>query len=259
VITRRVDNPESAFVARLKYGVYDRVVAISKGIYSVLESEGVPARKMHMIHSAVDSALFDRCGDHDWFRREFALEPYHRPVGMIAQFIERKGHLVLVKAAEKIVAKCPEVRFILFGKGPLAPAVSDAVLAAGLEKAFIFAGFRDDLHRILPCLQMVVHPASMEGLGVSLLQAAAAGRPIVATPAGGIPEIVKTGENGYLVPIGAPGQLAEAVIKLLADDRLADKFGAAGKNRAKQLFSTRKMVYEYTLLYQTMMKEMGRG
>jgi glycosyltransferase involved in cell wall biosynthesis len=178
---------------------------------------------------------------------------------MIAQFIERKGHMVLVKAAEKIVGKYPEVRFILFGKGPLTTVVSDAVHAAGLEKAFIFAGFRDDLHRILPCLHMVVHPASMEGLGVSLLQAAAAGRPIVATPAGGIPEIVKNGENGFLVEIGDPEQLAGAVARLLADDRLADKFGAAGKNRAKRLFSIRKMVYEYTLLYQTMMKLTRKG
>jgi glycosyltransferase involved in cell wall biosynthesis len=257
VITRRVDNPEAPVVVRIKYGLYDRVVSISNGIYSVLAKEGVPARKMNMIHSAVDFSLYEGCGDQDWFCREFEIEPTHRPVGMIAQFIERKGHRVLVKAAPTIVSRYPEVRFILFGKGPLAPDIKDAVHTAGLKKNFIFAGFREDLHRILPCLDMVVHPASMEGLGVSLLQAAAAGRPIVASPAGGIPEIVKNGENGYLTPIGNPVQLADAVIRLMSDDQLAEKFGASGRNRVKRLFSIRKMVYEYTSLYQMILKQNG--
>lgn len=255
VITRRVDNPEAAVVACLKYGVYDRVVAISKGVYRVLAKEGVPARKMDMIHSAVDDALFDGCEDRNWFYREFGLESFHRPIGMIAQFIDRKGHMVLVDAARKIVSGCPDARFVLFGKGPLVPAVRNAVRSAGLKQAFIFAGFREDLCRILPCLQMVVHPAQMEGLGVSLLQAAAAGLPIVATPAGGIPEIVKHGENGFLVPIGDHEQLAEAVIELMTDDRLAEEFGSAGRHRVRSLFSITEMADKYTTLYQTMMKK----
>jgi glycosyltransferase involved in cell wall biosynthesis len=206
----------------------------------------------------VDYALYNKDGDRDWFYREFALAPSHRPVGMIAQFIERKGHRVLVDAAREIAARYPEVRFILFGKGPLVPDVRAAIQAAGLDENFIFAGFRKDLHRILPCLHMVVHPARMEGLGVSLLQAAAAGLPIVATPAGGIPEIVKNGENGILAPIDAPEQLAEAVIQLMADESLAKKFGSAGKSRAKQLFSIPKMVNEYSMLYQDMMEDKGK-
>jgi glycosyltransferase involved in cell wall biosynthesis len=81
---------------------------------------------------------------------------------------------------------------VFFGKGPLAGLLQERVDAEGLADHVRLAGFRDDLTEVLPCLDLLVHPATMEGLGVSLLQASAAGVPIVASRAGGIPEAVRT-------------------------------------------------------------------
>ena len=109
-------------------------------------------------------------------------------LAMIAQFIPRKGHRVLIEALPAIVARHPNVRVLLFGRGAEQAAIRRAVAARPeLASRVAFAGFRDDLHRVLPCIDVVVHPASMEGLGVALLQAAACGVPIVAGRAGGIP------------------------------------------------------------------------
>ncbi|MFZ0612841.1 MAG: glycosyltransferase [Desulfobacterales bacterium] len=242
VVTRRVDNPEFALIARVKYGWYARIIAISEGIRRVLVSEGVPALKIVCVPSGVDHARFSRPCDQHWFRREFGLLPAQRTIAMIAQFIPRKGHRFLIGAARQILAECPAVRFLFFGRGPLEGDIRRRCAQAGIAEKVVFGGFRDDLERILPCLDLVVHPAEMEGLGVSLLQAAAAGVPIVAAPVGGIPEIVRDHVNGYLVAASDTGALTDRAMKILADSELAKRLGAAGRMMVCSRFSTGAMV-----------------
>jgi glycosyltransferase involved in cell wall biosynthesis len=104
------------------------------------------------------------------------------------------------------------------------------------------AGFRDDLSQILPCLDLLAHPATMEGLGVSLLQASAAGVPIVASRAGGISEAVRDGVNGLLVPPGDAAALGAALSRLLADADLRRRLGAAGRILIRDEFSADVMI-----------------
>lgn len=242
LVTRRVDNHEPALVARVKYGLYARIVAISEGIRHVLIAEGVPASKIVCVPSGVDHVRFNRPCDRRWFRREFGLLPAQRTIAMIAQFIPRKGHRFLIDAARQILARCPGVRFLFFGQGPLENDLRRRCAQAGIAEKVVFAGFRDDLERILPCLDLVVHPAQMEGLGVSLLQAAAAGVPIVAAPVGGIPEIVHDRVTGYLVAAGDTGALTDRAVKILTDSGLAKRLGAAGRRMVCARFSTGAMV-----------------
>ncbi len=110
-------------------------------------------------------------------------------------------------------------------------------------------GFRDDLPRILPALDLLVHPASMEGLGVALLQAAACGIPIVAGRAGGIPEIVHDGENGWLVEPDDSSALAERINTLLDHPEQAAAFGAAGRRLVEQAFSIPAMAAGNLAIY----------
>jgi len=178
VLTRRVDNPEPRFLAGIKYKMYDRVMTISEGIKEVMLSEGVPPGKVSCVRSAVDTSEYVCQGDTGWFMDQFDLKEGEVPVGMVAQFIERKGHRHLIHAAPGILSEHPEVRFLFFGRGPLEDEIKKLAADEGVNHAVKFCGFRDDLHRILPCLFALVHPASMEGLGVSLLQAAASCVPI---------------------------------------------------------------------------------
>jgi glycosyltransferase involved in cell wall biosynthesis len=253
LITRRVDNPENPLAARLKYRLYGRIITISEAIRQVLLSEGVPAEKISCVPSAVDHRRYAKPCDRDWFLREFGLQPTDRTIGMIAQFIPRKGHRFLIEAAPEIIARCPEARFILFGKGPLQEDVRKMCDRNRIGDKMIFAGFRTDLERILPCLDLVAHPARMEGLGVSLLQAAAAGVPIVASRVGGIPEIVQDGVNGYLIDVGDRRAIMRRMIELLADPEKARRFGLAGRMIARSRFSIDAMVKGNLAVYREML------
>lgn len=253
VLSRRVDNPEHPSLARMKYRLYDRVVTISNAIRDVLASEGVPPEKITCVHSAVDAEAYGAACDREWFAKEFELSPEARVVGMAAQFIERKGHRHLIQAAPDILKTFPETKFLLFGKGPLEDEMKALCRNTGVSGSVLFPGFRDDLQRIYPCLDLLVHPADMEGLGVSLLQAAASGVPIVAARAGGLPEVVRHGMNGLLAPPRDPGALAEAVKTLLADPARARSMGEAGRAIVEREFSIDTMVEGNLRVYQELL------
>ena len=242
ILTRRVDNPESTLQVRIKYRLCDKVICISEGIKAVLTKEGVPADKIVCVPSAVDTDKYNKTCDSHWFGQEFGLPQDCRVIGMIAQFIGRKGHGYLLQAIPNILSEYPDVNFMLFGKGPLEGDIRAAAKSAGIISSMHFAGFRDDLERILPCLYAIVHPAEMEGLGVSLLQAAACGIPLVGTNVGGIPEIVRNKINGYLIPPKSPQAITDAVIRLLQDPGKARLMGQAGREYVEAKFSVTAMV-----------------
>jgi glycosyltransferase involved in cell wall biosynthesis len=249
VHSRRVDNPPRWHDRAIKFPLFRRIITISQGIRQVLLRAGVPDRKLHCIPSAVDTGRFRPGGDRTLLSTEFGLEPGPPVLAVIAQLIPRKGHRVLFEAWPAVLARHPAARLLVFGQGPLEPQLRQAAGAAGWADRVRFLGFRNDLDRILPCLDLVVHPASMEGLGVSLLEAAACGVPIVASRTGGIPEIVRDGINGCLVEPGDSGGLAETIVKLLDDPARRASFGAAGRNLALAEFSIPRMVEDNRKLY----------
>jgi glycosyltransferase involved in cell wall biosynthesis len=242
VLSRRVDNPESWLAMRLKYPLYAKVITISEGIRQVLLAAGLPPEKVVCVRSAVDGTAYQAACDGDWFRKEFGLPPDAHTLAVVAQLIERKGHGYLLDALPGVIARHPDVRVLLFGQGPLEAELRDRIRRLGLADRVRLAGFRSDLERILPCLDLVAHPATLEGLGVSLLQAAAAGLPIVAARAGGIPEVVRDGENGLLVPPGDSRSLGDAMLWMLDHPDQAHALGARGRALVEREFSVPAMV-----------------
>ena len=253
VLTRRVDNPEPAWWVGLKYRLYQRVVTISEGIRRVLIDEGLSPARVSCVHSAVDAERYrPGCADRGVLARELGLSGEGPVLAVIAQLIARKGHRYLLEALPGIHEAVPGVQVVFFGRGPLEAELRAQVECAGLTEHVHFAGFRDDLERLLPCLDLVVHPAEMEGLGVSLLQAAACGVPIVAFPAGGIPEIVREGENGHLLPVGDVAGLRERIIELLQNPEQAREMGRCGRALVEREFSIESMVRGNLAVYQAL-------
>ncbi|MCP5415964.1 MAG: glycosyltransferase [Chromatiaceae bacterium] len=255
LLTRRVDNPESRWLVGAKYRLYRGVITISEGIRQVLLRQGVPAEKLSCVRSAVEAANYTRDCDRDWFLHEFGLEPEARAIGVVAQLIPRKGHRFLLQAMVRLVELHPELHLLLFGKGPLEAELGRLIESLGLAQRVTLAGFRDDLAKLFPCLELLVHPALIEGLGVALLQAASAGVPIVASHTGGIPEAVRDGVNGLLVPPGQPEALVDALDRLLQDRALARRLGDAGRELMQREFSVAGMVEGNLALYQTLLNK----
>lgn len=256
--SRRVDNPPGWFDLRLKFPQCDAIITISDGIRQVLRTAGVPDSQLRCVLSAVDTERFRPDAGDPEFRKRFQLEPDALVAAVVAQLIPRKGHQVLFDALPGVLARHPRLRVLLFGKGPHEAELRQKVQAAGLQEVVRFAGFHTDMDRILPCVDVVVHPAWMEGLGVSLLEAAASGVPIIASRAGGMPEIVQSGLNGFLVEPGDVTGVANALAQLLDEPVLRRAQGQAARRWVIERFGIPTMVQGNHRVYRELLEASPR-
>jgi len=226
------------WVDRLCFFAMDAVVCVSEGQARRVRKLGLPRRQVRVIRNSID---LDRFGAEDPHARTeleslFARKP-RRLVGGAGRFSPEKGFPVLVEAAAEVCRAYPETGFVLFGEGPEREKMEQRLRDLGLAKRVLLPGFRDDLDRLLPALDVVVLPSFTEGLPNAALEAAAAQTPIVATAVGGTPEVVRDGENGFLVPAGEADIMAERIGRLLADDKMRRQMGMRGRRLVEKEFS----------------------
>lgn len=251
VVSRRVDNRESRIGVRLKFAPALAVVGISREICRVLAAQGVAPEKIHCIPSGIDTSLYrPRREAAANLRQTLGLPPEAQVVAMVAQFIPRKGHATVIAAFPRILQAHPKAHAVLFGQGPLLEQMQADTRLLPQASRFHFPGFRQDLADLLPGIDVLVHPAHKEGLGVALLQAGACAKPLVGGRAGGIPEIVRDGETGFLVTPGDPTELAGKVIRILDDPTLAQRLGEQARQHINRSFSEQTMAESNLRLYQ---------
>jgi glycosyltransferase involved in cell wall biosynthesis len=179
-------------------------------------------------------------------------------IGAAGRLSPEKGFDVLVAAAANIAKNNPSAGFVLFGDGPLQETLERQIMADGLVDRFILAGFRPDLDRFLPNLDMLVQSSLTEGLPNVLLEACAAGIPVVATAVGGTPEIIEDGLNGSLVPPGEPAALAERISALLSSAQARSRMGAAGRQLVQRQFTFEAQSRLYGELFQDLVQARNR-
>ncbi len=253
VISRRVDNTESPLIAGLRYRPFCKVITISEAIACVLREAGLDEDRLMVIRDSVDTHRFMAPPDCESFRSEFGLSDADIVVAAIGQLIPRKGHRYLLEAVAQSRASHPNVKVIIFGQGPLEAELQERTAKLGLGSTVQFAGFRQDLDDYLACLDLLVHPALAEGLGVAALKAAAAGIPVVGFAAGGLSEAVADGETGILVSPKDVQALGEAIARLIENPELRRAFGNAGRARMQREFSIESMVDGHVQLYESIL------
>nr|WP_279576264.1 glycosyltransferase [Thiomicrorhabdus marina] len=241
VISRRVDNPESRWVTKHKYGLYQKVITISDGIRDVLISQGASEEQVECVRSSVAKDATSECNA-EAFKERFNLPQNALVIGVVAQLIERKGHAYLLQVLPELRKEFPDIKVLFFGKGKYQGNLEQKIDALGLQETVQFTGFCDDMPALFGCIDLLVHPALMEGLGVSLLQASQQAVPIVASAVGGIPEAVEDGHNGLLVAPGDSRALQKAITHLLEDNSLRIAMGENGKQLMRNKFSVEQMV-----------------
>ncbi len=259
ILTRRVANPDVAWIVGAKYGLIRRVVAISAAVRDVLVEQGVPAGKISLVHDAVDASDWQDPCDTEERDGEFELEPGAPAGAMVAQFQSRKGHWVLIDALAILKRRGLTPSVVLFGEGALERNVAALAEVAGVEDQIRFAGFRADLHRWLGSFDFCVLPALREGLGVAALQAGAAGVPVVGARAGGIPEVIEDGGTGVLCPPGDAGALATGIAGIVGDREGARAMGERARARVESLFSVGAMVTGNLDVYREVVHGRGNG
>lgn len=259
VLTRRVANPDAPWIVGPKYGLFRRVVAISGAVRDVMVEQGVPAEKIALVHDAVDASDWqDACGTAER-DAEFEIEPGASAGAMIAQFLSRKGHWVLIDALAILKRRGLTPAVVFFGGGPLKQTVRALAEVAGVEDQIRFAGFRGDLHRWLGSFDFCVLPALLEALGVAALQAGAAGVPVVGASAGGLPEVIEDGRTGVLCPPGDAGALATAIGGIVEDRKGARAMGERARARVESVFSVGAMVTGNLDVYREVVRGRGNG
>ena len=251
VVTRRVDFKVAHSVfSSIKYNyLTNKVIAISNAIKNILIDAGVPKNKIDVVYSGIDTKKFDNIGDTRYLSEEFNLSEDTPVIGTIAHLADHKGHKYLLSAVPDVLKTFPNALFLIIGEGELEEDLKKQVKKLDITGNVVFTGFRKDIGELLSTMDLFVLPSHLEGLCTSLMDAMLMKLPIVATTAGGIPEVVTDIKTGILVPPKNPKALADAMIQLLSNKEEAKEMGERGLERAKKMFNVSKTIKETEKIY----------
>jgi glycosyltransferase involved in cell wall biosynthesis len=234
------------------------IVSVADAMTDLLVEAGVaPREKFTTVYSGMEVEPFLAADQHrDAIRRELGFSEQHVVVGKIARLFYLKGHDYLIQAARQVVSECPEVRFLLVGDGILRQDLERQITEAGLSEAFHFTGLvpPSQIPALLGAMDILVHVSLREGLARALPQALIAGRPAVSYDVDGAREVVVSGETGYLLPPRTIGPLAEALIRLAADQELRQRLGEQGRGRFTDRFRHQTMTGQLRDLYRRLLE-----
>lgn len=249
------------FANRWLYGrVFSRIICISTAIMEQCGSKPyIAPEKLALVHSAIELERFanpDKHGCRVW-RERFAG---HRPVvAAVGRLRPEKGHRFLLEAVAKLRGDFPKILLVIVGDGSLRPDLEQQACELGLaDKHVRFLGFRDDVAEILAACDMFALASVAEGLGTAAIEAAAAGKPIVASRVGGLVDIVRDKETGRLVSPGDAGDLARAIAELAADAALAERLGRRAREFAFRNFTLEALVEKTEAVYAELLAGVGR-
>lgn len=244
--------PERALLARLT-GEMDRLVAVSGSIARKIEREGRRGAPVVIVPNGVEVGRPPSPAAAVRVKAALGLAADTPIVGVIARIEPEKGHPTLLEAWPRVLAALPEARLLVVGEGSQQPrleAVAERLGLLGPSPRVVFAGRRDDVSDVIAALDVAVLPSYREAQGISLLEAMALARPIVASAVGGIPEFVTDGETGLLVPPRDPRALATALLRVLRDQALAARLGGAARELVRERYCLDLMIQRLEDLYE---------
>ncbi|WP_376790593.1 glycosyltransferase [Thermoflexus sp.] len=254
VAEKEVDKPGRwVHRAAFRMGVVPVAIAkeVARSIERVYALKGVP-----LIPNGIPVAEYSLGEDvrKAWRAREGYAEEDVLLVS-VARMSPPKNHPLLIRAFATVACRDRRLRLLLVGDGPLRPELEDQVRVLGLENKVRFLGVRSDVPEILATADVFVLSSEWEGNPLSVMEAMAAGKPVIATAVGGVPELVEDGVSGLLVPPADAGALAEAIWKVVDDPELRVRMGCAAFRRAKERFDVGVMVRGYEALYEQLLEK----
>jgi glycosyltransferase involved in cell wall biosynthesis len=261
VHSSRVRPEEDRSLLRRLTPKMDHLVAVSRAIVRKIEDEGRVGAPLSLIYNGVDLERYDHQEACCTLRSEYDLPEDAAIVGVVARLEPEKGHPTLLEAWPRVLAAVPNAHLLVVGEGSRlddlrAQAASLGLLGSDpanprseLGLRVVFTGRRDDVPAVTAALDVAVLPSYREAQGLSILEAMALSRPVVASAVGGIPEMIEDGRSGLLVPPRDPEALAAAIARLLLDHPYADTIGRAGRELVHERFCVELMVRAIESIY----------
>jgi glycosyltransferase involved in cell wall biosynthesis len=256
MIFRRVNFPlRKNPLTRMKYnrGI-DCIIAISESIRCQLQDGGVPATRIRTIYEGMDLSSYPRT---ERPVRRGTEEPII--VGTVAHLSPEKGLKYLIRAAAMISDVDARMRFVIVGDGASREELEEEVRQQGLQTCFRFLGFQNHIAEQLNSFDIFVLPSLSEGLSSAILTAMATALPVVATDVGGIPELIREGENGILVPPKDPRALARAIERLARDPEERRRLGERGRRLIEERFTLQRKIIETEQLCESFLQAKQRS
>jgi glycosyltransferase involved in cell wall biosynthesis len=263
IVSRRVDFPARPnLLSRLKYQspFVDRYIAISENVRRILMEDGIDGDRISVAYSGIDTDRFQKLPTADDLEEEFQCKG-HLVLGNVAALVDHKDQRTLLEAAgilEELTSRSegPEKRWklLIVGDGKLRSFLMALTRELHLEHRVVFTGFRNDVPALLGLFDVFVMSSKEEGLGTSVLDAMAAGLPVVATAGGGIPEMVDHKKGGLLSPVQGPRMLAENIFQLLSRPAMRKRYGSYNRRRVKA-FDYRKTAAQNIQVYESVLKD----
>ncbi|OGX08660.1 MAG: hypothetical protein A2Z88_10315 [Omnitrophica WOR_2 bacterium GWA2_47_8] len=228
----------------------------------LLELNKIKKDKLKVIYNGIDLKKFDNLLDQQKkaaFKQKLGLNPQKFTVGHVGRLSEEKDQATLLDAVKILLDQKKDVQLVIVGDGVLRKDLEKKSQDLGLTNAVKFLGFRNDISEILNIIDVYVLSSVREGLSLSILEAMAVGKPVIATKIGGSPEAIVDGKNGYLVSAKNPQAIAKGISMLYADRNLLSQVGKAARRSVEERFSLDAMAQEYAKLYEQIRKKRGAG
>lgn len=241
------------WINRLAFPFVDRISAVSETHRTYLcQQERIDPGKIEIIPNAVDVGRFARTEGTAQLRRDLGITEDEPIVGIVATLKIEKAHEVFLQAAASVLQRVPKTRFLIVGDGPQRPTLEALAKRLGLEARVHFVGTREDIPAVVGLFDIGVLSSKTEALPLSVLEYMAAGKPVVATRVGSIPELIEEGQSGFVVEPGDWRAIAERIIRLLQDPALANRMGRAGREKVmgysmEQIVKRTETVFERLL------------
>jgi glycosyltransferase involved in cell wall biosynthesis len=236
----------------------DAIVANSEAVRAdVSQREHIAPERIRVIYNGVEIPPPMPAAEREAIRAGWGFGPDTVIVGSVANYKPRKGLETMLRVAAKLHQQVPELRMVLIGEGPERPQLERMIAELGLSEVVRLHGREPDARRLYGAFDMVAHASESEGLPNVLLEAAAAGRAIVATAAGGSSEVVLAGESGLIVPVGDEDGFAREMLRLVRDPALRERLGAAARERAATVFGMDRFVAQTAALYEELAERKG--
>jgi glycosyltransferase involved in cell wall biosynthesis len=233
----------------------DRVVGVGEAVRrALIDNEGIPPARVEVIYNGIDLAPFQGGRDgRESVRREFGCGPNDFAIIQVARLDYLKDHATALRTFAEILSHRPDARLILVGEGPERTPIEVAIRRLGLGAHVRLLGLRKDVARLLFAADLFLLTSISEGIPLTVIEAMAAGLPVVSTRVGGVPEVVEEGRTGLLAPSGDAAALAGQVVRLAGDAALRQRMGHFGRDRARALFPEPLMHARYDRLYREML------
>ncbi len=231
----------------------DHLIAVAGGVAAFLREQGVPAAKIERLYCGLDLRDVTSAASltPEEAKTRLGLPAQALTVGIAASLIRRKGHRFLLEALSILEARGLEIHALFAGEGDQESELRGQAKTLGLEGRVHFLGFRRDVHEVIAAMDVFTLPSEKEGLSIAVMEAMAMARPVVASRIAGMDEVVKSGENGFLVPPCDAESLADALQKLLCDAELRAQFGACGQKFVETHFEQAQCVARVEEFFQS--------